>query len=99
MKSKKSKQALHFIKHLGISFLSLGGVFIILEFKISGVLLIVSGGILYSIATFFVGFEKNIKDPHWEIVFPELALGIVDEDPVLEKNVRYRGLKKTESKK
>lgn len=77
-----------FIKQFGLSLVILGGTFLINENK-WGLIFLIPGGVLFATYTFLSGFEEPIKQPNWELVYPELSLGfsedLEDETPEIDK--------------
>jgi hypothetical protein len=69
------------IRQFGIALLCIGGVLFINNIPFS-TLVIVFGALLFVVNYFLSSFDEIKKDPNWELAFPELALGVGDENKV-----------------
>ena len=69
------------IRQFGITFLAIGGILLINNIQFSTFFLVI-GALLFAFYYFLSSFNEIRKDPNWELAFPELALGVVQEDKI-----------------
>ena len=69
------------VRQFGITSLTIGGALFINKTPFSTFFLVI-GALLFVFYYFLSSFNEIKKDPNWEIVFPELALGIEGSEKV-----------------
>ena len=67
------------LRQFSIAIMILGAIFYIDGVFLGNVILSI-GGILYGVHAFLLSFEKVYIEPNWELVYPELALGISEDE-------------------
>ena len=82
--SKKWFYLMKQLRQFSIAIIIFGGMFYI-EGIFPGNVILSIGGILYGVHSFLLSFEKVYIEPNWELVYPELALGISEEELEDEK--------------
>ncbi len=88
--SKKWYSLMKALRQSSIAIMIIGGMFYI-DGLFPGVLILTIGGVLFGVHSFLRSFEKVPVEPNWELVYPELALGVsIDElnDDELKKSVK-----------
>jgi hypothetical protein len=73
--SKKWHHLMKALRQFSIAIIILGGMFYVNGIFLGNVILTI-GGMLYGSYAFLLSFEKVYIEPNWELVYPELALGI-----------------------
>lgn len=77
--SKKWKNIMKYVYGLGAAVVIVGALFKIMHWPGSGILLTV--GLLTEAGIFILSVMEPVhEDPHWELVYPELAMGEAVED-------------------
>lgn len=79
VQGKKFKNFMSKLYGFGASIVILGALFKIQHYKGAEIMLIAGLG-TESIIFFFSAFEPPHQDPNWELVYPELATGEIDEE-------------------
>ena len=69
------------VRQFGITTLIIGGILFINKIPFSTFFLVI-GALLFAFYYFLSSFNEIKKDPNWELVFPELALGIERSEKV-----------------
>ena len=77
--SKKWFYLMKQLRQFSIAIIIFGGMFYI-EGIFPGNVILSIGGILYGVHSFLLSFEKVHIEPNWELVYPELALGISEDE-------------------
>ena len=77
--SKKWYSLMKALRQFSIALIIIGGIFYLDKYILGNVILTI-GGMLYGVHAFLLSFEKVYIEPNWELVYPELALGISEED-------------------
>jgi gliding motility-associated protein GldL len=84
--SKKWKNIMKYVYGLGAAVVIVGALFKIMHWPGSGILLTV--GLLTEAGIFILSVMEPIhEDPHWELVYPELAMGEASHDDKPKKKV------------
>ena len=73
------------VRQFGITSLTIGGILFINKTPFSTFFLVI-GALLFVFYYFLSSFNEIKKDPNWELAFPELALGVVDENEIEYEN-------------
>ena len=73
------------VRQFGITSLTIGGVLFINKTPFSTFFLMI-GALLLAFYYFLSSFNEIKKDPNWELAFPELALGVDDENKIEFEN-------------
>lgn len=79
---KNYLRLLQFTRQFSLGLLILGGVFYLDQISFGPTILSI-GGIGFAFYSFLSAFKPIHEEPNWELVYPELALGDVDEDAPL----------------
>ena len=73
------------VRQFGITSLTIGGILFINKTPFSTFFLVI-GALLFVFYYFLSSFNEIKKDPNWELAFPELALGVEDENKIEYEN-------------
>ena len=73
------------VRQFGITSLTIGGILFINKTPFSTFFLVI-GALLFAFYYFLSSFNEIKKDPNWELAFPELALGVEDENKIEYEN-------------
>ena len=73
------------VRQFGITSLTIGGILFINKTPFSTFFLVI-GALLFAFYYFLSSFNEIKKDPNWELAFPELALGVDDENKIEYEN-------------
>ena len=84
LQSKKGKTFMGYLYGWGASIVIVGAMFKIQHWPGAGPML-VAGLSIEAIIFFFSAFEPIHEDPHWELVYPELAMGEESHEPKQKK--------------
>ncbi len=79
MKERRRKKTRLVFRQISLTMLAIGGV-MLLNDQASGKWAFSAGGFLFALYLFMKAFEPIREEPNWELVYPELGLGLSEED-------------------